>query len=165
MPGARRSNCPPAACRGGSGWGGPFTIRLRTGIRLKTGAGDENHSTQWPERRSNMDQAITRSSRLLGLAGVAGIIFGIGALVWPGITLAVLVALFGAYALVAGVFTLVAGLDFATERASHWVPMVFGGLAGIAIGVFTFFNFGNTALALVFLIAALAILTGILHGA
>ncbi len=108
-----------------------------------------------------MDQAITRSSRLLGLAGVAGIIFGIGALVWPGITLAVLVALFGAYALIAGVFTLVAGLDFATERASHWVPMVFGGLAGIAIGVFTFFNFGITALALVFLIAAWAILTGI----
>src|SRR6266851_3051994 len=108
-----------------------------------------------------MDQAITRSSRLLGLAGLAGIIFGIAALVWPGITLVILVALFGAFALVTGVFTLVAGLDFATERASHWVPMVFAGLAGIAIGVFTFFNPGITALALVFLIAAWAILIGI----
>ncbi len=108
-----------------------------------------------------MDQAITRSSRLLGLAGIAGIIFGVAALVWPGITLVALVAIFGAYALVAGVFTLVAGLDFATERASHWVPMVLGGLAGIAIGVFTFFRPGITALALVFVIAAWAILTGI----
>ena len=108
-----------------------------------------------------MDQAITRSSRLLGLAGVAGIIFGIAALVWPGITLVVLVALFGAFALVTGVFTLVAGLDFATERVSHWVPMVFAGLAGIAIGIFTFFNPGITALALVFLIAVWAILIGI----
>jgi uncharacterized membrane protein HdeD (DUF308 family) len=108
-----------------------------------------------------MDQAITRSSRLLGLAGVAGIIFGIAALVWPGITLVVLVALFGAFALVTGVFTLVAGLDFATERVSHWVPMVVAGLAGIAIGIFTFFNPGITALALVFLIAAWAILIGI----
>jgi hypothetical protein len=34
-------------------------------------------------RRSIMDQAITRSSRLLAFGGVAGIIFGIGALVWP----------------------------------------------------------------------------------
>jgi uncharacterized membrane protein HdeD (DUF308 family) len=108
-----------------------------------------------------MDQAITRSSRLIALGGVAGIIFGIVALVWPGITLIALVALFGAFALVTGVFTLVAGLDFATERASHWVPLVFGGLAGVAIGVFTFFSPGITALALVFVIAAWAIITGI----
>jgi uncharacterized membrane protein HdeD (DUF308 family) len=108
-----------------------------------------------------MDQAITRSSRLLGLAGVAGIIFGIVALVWPGITLVALIALFGAYAFVAGVFTLVAGLDFAGERASHWAPMLLGGLAGIAIGVFTFFRPGITALALVFVIAAWAIVTGV----
>ena len=108
-----------------------------------------------------MDQAITRSSRLLALAGVAGIIFGIVALVWPGITLIALVALFGAYAFVAGAFTLVAGLDFVGERASHWVPMLLGGLAGIAIGVVTFFRPGITALALVFLIAAWAIVTGV----
>src|SRR5260370_3031937 len=108
-----------------------------------------------------MDQAITRSSRLLALAGVAGIIFGIAALVWPGITLIVLVALFGAFALVAGVFTLVAGLDFATERASHWVPLVLGGLAGIAIVVLTFFRPGITALPLILLIAVWAILPGL----
>ncbi|MEA2636908.1 MAG: hypothetical protein QOJ33_732 [Chloroflexota bacterium] len=108
-----------------------------------------------------MDQAITRSSRLVALAGVAGIIFGIVALVWPGITLIALVALFGAYAFVAGAFTLVAGLDFVGERASHWVPMLLGGLAGIAIGVVTFFRPGITALALVFLIAAWAIVTGV----
>jgi uncharacterized membrane protein HdeD (DUF308 family) len=92
---------------------------------------------------------------------VAGIIFGIVALVWPGITLVALIALFGAYAFVAGVFTLAAGLDFVGERASHWVPMLLGGLAGIAIGVFTFFRPGSTALALVFLIAAWAIVTGV----
>jgi uncharacterized membrane protein HdeD (DUF308 family) len=110
-----------------------------------------------------MDQAITRSRRLIALSGVAGIIFGIVALTWPGITLVALVALFGAYALVAGVFTLVAGLDFGTERASHWVPMVFSGVAGIAIGVFTFFRPGITALALVLLIAVWAIITGVVE--
>jgi uncharacterized membrane protein HdeD (DUF308 family) len=108
-----------------------------------------------------MDQAITRSSRFLALSGVAGVIFGIVALVWPSITLVVLVALFGAYAFVAGVFTLVAGLDFATEGARHWVPMALGGILGIAIGAVTFFRPGITALALVFLIAAWAIVIGV----
>ncbi len=108
-----------------------------------------------------MDEAITRSSRFLALSGVAGIIFGIVALVWPNITLVALVALFGAYAFVAGVFTLVAGLDFATEGARHWVPMVLGGIGGVAIGAVTFFRPGITALALVFLIAAWAIVIGV----
>ena len=108
-----------------------------------------------------MDQAITRSSRFLALTGLAGILFGIAALVWPSITLAVLVALFGAYALVAGVFTLAAGVDFAGEKAHHWVPMVLGGLAGIALGVLTFFRPGLTALALLLVIAAWAIITGV----
>ena len=108
-----------------------------------------------------MDQAITRSSRLLGLSGVAGIIFGIGALVWPNITLVVLVALFGAYALVSGVFTLAAGVDFTTEKPHQWVPMILGGLAGIALGVLTFFRPDITALALVLVIAAWAIITGV----
>ena len=57
-----------------------------------------------------MDQAITRSSRLLALAGVAGIIFGIVALVWPGITLIALVALFGAYAFADGVLAIVSAV-------------------------------------------------------
>ena len=108
-----------------------------------------------------MDQAITRSSRFLALTGLAGIVFGIAALVWPSITLAVLVALFGAYALVAGVFTLAAGVDFAGEKARHWVPMVLGGLAGIALGVLTFFRPGLTALALLLVIAAWAIIIGV----
>jgi uncharacterized membrane protein HdeD (DUF308 family) len=110
-----------------------------------------------------MDQAITRSSRLLALGGIAAVLFGIVALVWPGITLLALVVLFGAYAIVGGVLTLVSGIDLATEHARHWVPMVFSGLFGIAIGVLTFFRPGITALALVYLIAVWAIVTGILE--
>src|ERR1700746_2516078 len=66
-------------------------------------------------RRSVMDQAINRSSWFLGFSGAAAVIFGIVALVWPSITLVILVALFAAYALVAGIFTVVAGLDMASE--------------------------------------------------
>lgn len=108
-----------------------------------------------------MDQAVTRSSRFLALTGVAGILFGIAALVWPGITLLVLVALFGAYALIAGIFTLAAGIDFVSHRAHHWVPLVLAGVTGIALGVLTFFRPGITALALLLVIAVWAIIVGV----
>jgi len=45
------------------------------------------------------------------LRGVLAILFGILAFAWPGITLEVLVLFFGAYALVDGVFALIAGLS------------------------------------------------------
>ncbi len=53
---------------------------------------------------------FARSWWLLALRGVAGILFGIGAFVWPGATIAALVLLFGAYALVDGIMTLVLSL-------------------------------------------------------
>ena len=110
-----------------------------------------------------MEKAVTRSSWLLALGGVVAVIFGIVALVLPGITLGALVILFGAFALIGGVLTLVGGLDRATDHARHWIPMVFSGLFGVAIGVFTFFRPEITALALVYLIAVWAVLTGILE--
>lgn len=110
-----------------------------------------------------MDQALTRGSRLLALGGVASVLFGIAALVWPGITLEVLVALFGAFALVLGGVTLVYALDMASHHVAHWVPMAISGVAGIAIGAVTFFRPGITALALLYTIAVWAILTGTLE--
>ena len=55
-----------------------------------------------------MDRALTRSSRLLALEGIAAIVFGIVVLIWPGLTLVALLALFGAFALVSGVLVLAA---------------------------------------------------------
>ncbi|HVS06523.1 MAG TPA: HdeD family acid-resistance protein [Candidatus Dormibacteraeota bacterium] len=110
-----------------------------------------------------MDQALTRGSRLLALGGIAAVLFGVVALVWPGITLVALVALFGSFALVFGVLTVVYGIDMARHHVGHSVPMVFSGLFGIGIGVVTFFRPGITALALLYLIAVWAILTGTLE--
>lgn len=110
-----------------------------------------------------IDQTLARSSRMLALAGVAGIAFGVIVLVWPNISLSAFLALFGALALVSGAFTLAAGLELLAERSTHWVPLVVGGLAGIAIGAVTFLWPHVTGLMLLYFIAAWAIVTGILE--
>src|SRR5439155_25679589 len=93
--------------------------------------------------------------------GLAVIAFVAVVLIWPGISLLALVALFGAFALVYGLIFLAQGLNLVAERRTGWVPYVVGGLAGVAIGAITFFRPGVTALVLVYYIAAWAIVTGI----
>jgi len=112
-------------------------------------------------RRFHMYQALVRNTRLLALQGVAAIAFGVIALVWPNLTFIALLALFGAFALISGGFTLGAGLNLIAERSTYWVPYVLGGIAGIAIGAVTFLWPGFTALTLVYVIAFWAIIVGV----
>jgi uncharacterized membrane protein HdeD (DUF308 family) len=102
---------------------------------------------------------LARNWWLLAIRGVAAILFGIGAFLWPGITLTVLVLLFGAYALVDGIFAVVAGISVRKEQERWWM-MVMEGVAGIIIGVLTFLWPGVTALVLLYFIAAWSIITG-----
>jgi uncharacterized membrane protein HdeD (DUF308 family) len=98
----------------------------------------------------------------MALRGMAAIIFGVLCLIWPGITLQALTYLFGAYAFADGVFALVAALRRA-GRESRWWALLFEGIVGVAAGVITFMRPGLTALLLVDLIAAWAIVTGALE--
>jgi uncharacterized membrane protein HdeD (DUF308 family) len=75
----------------------------------------------------------------------------------PGITLVTLVLLFGAYALVDGVFNVIAFF----RVASHQWALLIEGVVGIVAGVITFAMPAITAIALLYLIAFWAILTGI----
>jgi uncharacterized membrane protein HdeD (DUF308 family) len=94
----------------------------------------------------------------LVLRGIAAIIFGILAYLWPGITFTVLVLFFGAYALWDGVFALIGA--FRTEGERRW-SLVLEGVVGIAAGLITFFWTGAASLALLLVIGAWAIVTGI----
>lgn len=96
------------------------------------------------------------------LRGVAALIFGLLALFNPGITLVVLVILFGSYAIVDGIFTIISAIAN-RQGEPHWVALLINGLVSLAIGIVTFLWPGITALALLFLIAAWAVITGILE--
>ena len=96
----------------------------------------------------------------LVIRGIVAILFGLAALFWPELTLVVLVLLFGAYALIDGIFAVLAALG---DRGAHpnWGMLLIGGLISIIIGIITFFLPGITALVLLYLIAFWAILIGI----
>jgi uncharacterized membrane protein HdeD (DUF308 family) len=109
-----------------------------------------------------MTTVLMRNWWALALRGIFAILLGLAAFVLPGVTLAVLVALFGAYAVVDGVLAIIAGVR-AAERHERWWSLVLKGLAGIVAGVLAFVWPALTALALLFLIAGWAIVTGVLE--
>lgn len=96
----------------------------------------------------------------LAVRGLVAILFGVMAFAWPRITLTVLLLLFGAYVLVDGVFAIIAAIS-APKELRRWWMLLIEGLIGVAIGVLTFFWPAITALALLWLIALWAVLTGI----
>jgi len=103
---------------------------------------------------------LARNWWTLMLRVVLAMLFGIAAFAWPGLTLGTLVLLFGAYALVDGAFAVAAALVGRTGGMPWWAMLV-EGLIGIAVGVATVVWPGITALALLFIIAAWSVATGI----
>ncbi len=103
---------------------------------------------------------LSHSWWVLVLRGVAAVIFGILAYIWPGLTFTVLVLFFGAYALWDGVFALIGA--FRTDSDRRWA-LVVEGLVGIAAGVVAFIWTGAATLAMLYVIAAWALVTGVME--
>lgn len=99
---------------------------------------------------------------LLALRGLVAVLFGVLAFVWPGATLITLVWLFGAFALVNGFLSLVLAAK-APKGYPRLGSLILGGLLGILAGLLTFVMPGITALGLLMLIAAWAIVTGVME--
>jgi uncharacterized membrane protein HdeD (DUF308 family) len=94
---------------------------------------------------------------MFALRGVAAILFGFTAIVWPDLTVGVLVAFFGAFAIVDGSFSVAASLG--GRQTERWWYL-FGGIASIAIGVIAWAWPELTALTLLYIIAAWAVIVG-----
>jgi uncharacterized membrane protein HdeD (DUF308 family) len=97
---------------------------------------------------------------LVALRGVAAIIFGILAFVWPKATLLTLVWLYGAYVFINGVVELVQAFT-GPKQGRRTGALIFQGIISIIVGLIAFLVPGITALALLLLIAAWAIVSGI----
>jgi len=106
---------------------------------------------------------VSRDWWVYAVRGIAAILFGVMALVWPGPTLAVLVLLFGAYALVDGIALLVAlARGDVLARRHKWATGLMGVL-GVGVSIVAFVWPGMTALTLLYLVAFWAVATGVLQ--
>src|SRR5215467_8034991 len=107
--------------------------------------------------RFTMLDALAKNWWALALRGAAAVLFGLLTFFLPGITLVTLVLLFGAYALVDGLFNVVA---FFRVASHHWAFLI-EGVIGLIAGILTFAWPAITAITLLYLIAFWAIFTGV----
>lgn len=107
-----------------------------------------------------MLETLARNWWAIVLRGVFAVLFGLGAFLWPGITLAVLVLFYGAYLFADGIMAVVWALMGRRAGPFPW-GVFLAGLVSIVGGLVTFFMPGLTALVLLYLIAAWAIVRGV----
>jgi len=110
--------------------------------------------------QSEMFEYLGRNWGWIVLRGVAAVLFGALAIAWPGITLAALVIVWGAYALADGVLALIAAWRVRDQGRPFWSLLIVG-LLGIGAGVVTFLWPAVTALTLLIFIAAWAVVMGV----
>jgi uncharacterized membrane protein HdeD (DUF308 family) len=108
------------------------------------------------------NEALRRDWWLFLIRGLAAIALGVAAFVWPALTLAVLVTLFGAYLLVDGIFGVVHAIRHRKEQDRTWLWLLDSVLA-IIVGLLTLFAPGVAAVVLLMFVAAWAIVAGVLR--
>lgn len=107
-----------------------------------------------------MAVVLAKNWWLLGLRGLLAVIFGLLTIFNPWASLQVLILVFGAFALVDGIFAIIAGAT-APKGSKRWGWLIAGGIMGILIGLLTLFAPMAAAFGLVFVIAFWAIVIGI----
>ena len=95
------------------------------------------------------------------LRGVLGIIFGVVVILFPGIGLVAVVALFAAWALIGGISSLIGA--WRSRGQKEWWVGILEGLVGIVAGIVAILLPPAAALALLFVVAAWAIVIGVLQ--
>lgn len=107
-----------------------------------------------------MVEGLARNWWVVALRGVIAILFGVLTILNPAISLAALILLFGAYALVDGVFGIIAAIT-GRRNEPRWAALLVSGILGVLIGVAALLVPNVTALALLYFIAAWAVVHGV----
>ncbi len=108
-----------------------------------------------------MQQLIGNFRTMFLFRGIAAVLFGVLTLVWPKLSLTVLVLVFGVFAVISGITAVVAALR--STDIPGWGLLLFEGILGTLAGAIALVFPGITALAFLYLLAAWAIITGILE--
>lgn len=108
-----------------------------------------------------MQQLIGNFRTMFLYRGIAAVLFGVITLVWPKLSLTVLVLIFGVFAVISGITAMAASLRNREEQG--WGLLLFEGILGIMAGVIALVWPGITALAFLYLLAAWAIITGVME--
>ena len=108
-----------------------------------------------------MNEILRRSWWMFAIRGFAALIFGVLAVLWPDVTLLVLVAFFAAYAFIIAAAYLVAAVKNRKTESGWWLLLLLG-LVALAAGALTVFYPAVTAVVLVLLMGANAFMSGIL---
>jgi uncharacterized membrane protein HdeD (DUF308 family) len=103
---------------------------------------------------------VTKMRWTLGLHGLASVTVGVMILAWPGISVWALTIVFGAYTLATGIVEFGAAFTSQGKQERGW--LILRGLAGITVGVLVFAWPAISALALLYVIGAYAVVLGIL---
>ena len=108
-----------------------------------------------------MQNLLKQSWWVLAISGAASILFGILAFVWPAATLLVVALFFSAWLLVDGIFMIFTAAR-SRDRAKNWWVWLLVGILGVIAGALGLFAPAAAAAAMVLLLAAYAIVTGVM---
>jgi uncharacterized membrane protein HdeD (DUF308 family) len=106
------------------------------------------------------DTQLTKMRWALGLNGLLSIVLGVVILAWPGISLFALTIVFGLYALATGAVGLVSSFGAQANGERGW--LIFSSLLGIAVGIIVLVWPSISALALLYVIGAYAVVLGLI---
>jgi uncharacterized membrane protein HdeD (DUF308 family) len=109
-----------------------------------------------------MQSLVAQNWGMFVIRGILALALGVLVFVAPGPSLAALIFVFAAYAIVDGILAI--GLGVSAAGGPRWL-VVLGGILGIAIGIYTWVSPGVTAIALVLLIGSFAIVRGVAEAA
>ncbi|GAA3298919.1 DUF308 domain-containing protein [Dactylosporangium vinaceum] len=114
---------------------------------------------------------LKREAWLLGIRGVLAVVFGVLAVIWPGVTVIALALLFGIFAIVTGVEQLIHAIrptagpsNPVTGFADGTGPRIargIAGLVGLVVGVMAVVWPGVTAVTLAILVGVWAVVIGL----
>lgn len=97
----------------------------------------------------------------VAIRGLAALIFGIVALVWPGITLATIVTFFGLYVLIDGIFTIIFAFIH-REWQRGWSTLT-EGIMGFILGIIILFHTQLAISVISIIVVAWSLITGVLE--